>query len=134
MKQTTIEGLGLGGSRLGSLLTATGDAPEALLEAALASGVRLFDTADIYGQGQSERLLGRIVARHPQAVVMTKVGKRFPLSMRLLAPARGLAKAMISRSRSASSAVAQARSRPLPTCFDPPYLRKAAERSLGRLG
>ena len=31
------------------------------VEAALAGGVNLFDTADVYGRGRSEELLGRTV-------------------------------------------------------------------------
>jgi 1-deoxyxylulose-5-phosphate synthase len=39
-------------------------------------GVRLYDTADVYGLGRSERLLGRLLARVPrhEVVVSSKVG------------------------------------------------------------
>ena len=55
--------IGLGCSRFGSLVGGT-DAQSArgLVEAALDMGVRHFDTADIYGQGDSERFLGRLLA------------------------------------------------------------------------
>ena len=46
------------------------------LEAAWAGGARLFDTADIYGHGRSERLIGRLVAgvRRDEIVLSSKVG------------------------------------------------------------
>ncbi|MDI6105723.1 aldo/keto reductase [Actinoplanes sp. NEAU-A12] len=54
--------------------------PEALatLAAAADSGVTLFDTADAYGDGLSEQLIGRFLKERPDAgiVVATKVGRR----------------------------------------------------------
>ncbi|MBI3515465.1 MAG: aldo/keto reductase, partial [Proteobacteria bacterium] len=50
----------MGCSRLGSLLAAAGErGAERAVAVALDHGIRFFDTADIYGQGDSERLLGR---------------------------------------------------------------------------
>ncbi len=47
----------------------------ATLEAALAAGVTLFDTADAYGFGHNEQLLGRFLSKHRgQALVATKCG------------------------------------------------------------
>src|SRR5919204_3802099 len=45
---------------------------------ALDLGVTLFDTADVYGCGHSERVLGRALAgRRDDAVIVTKVGNVF---------------------------------------------------------
>ena len=45
------------------------------VHAALDAGVNLFDTADSYGRGQSETLLGKALAgRRDEAYVATKVG------------------------------------------------------------
>lgn len=44
------------------------------IHAALASGIRLFDTAAAYGAGHSERLLGCALERRPDAIVVTKIG------------------------------------------------------------
>src|SRR5438552_10268805 len=46
------------------------------LRAAYQAGVRLFDTADVYGHGLSERRLGRLLAEVPrhEAIVASKVG------------------------------------------------------------
>jgi aryl-alcohol dehydrogenase-like predicted oxidoreductase len=49
-----------------------------VVHAALDAGITLFDTADIYGDGQSEEYLGRALAgRRAEAVIATKVGMRF---------------------------------------------------------
>jgi aryl-alcohol dehydrogenase-like predicted oxidoreductase len=49
-----------------------------VLSAAVASGVTFFDTADVYGDGRSERLIGRFRADNPQLPIMvaTKMGRR----------------------------------------------------------
>jgi aryl-alcohol dehydrogenase-like predicted oxidoreductase len=50
----------------------------AVLEAAVDDGVTFFDTADVYGDGRSERLIGGFLADHPDAdlTVATKMGRR----------------------------------------------------------
>jgi aryl-alcohol dehydrogenase-like predicted oxidoreductase len=49
-----------------------------VLEAAVESGVTFLDTADVYGDGRSERLIGRFLATHPDlgVTVATKLGRR----------------------------------------------------------
>ena len=41
------------------------DEVEALVEAALSIGINTFDLADIYGNGQCEQLLGKVLKRRP---------------------------------------------------------------------
>ncbi|MDM7855477.1 aldo/keto reductase [Cellulomonas alba] len=50
----------------------------AVLDAAVGAGVTFLDTADVYGDGRSERLVGRYLAAHPDAdlTVATKMGRR----------------------------------------------------------
>jgi aryl-alcohol dehydrogenase-like predicted oxidoreductase len=48
----------------------------ATLEAADAAGVTFYDTADVYGDGRSERLVGAFAADHPDVFVATKMGRR----------------------------------------------------------
>lgn len=51
----------------------------AILAASVEKGVTLFDTADVYGDGRSEALIGRFLAERPGAVtVATKMGRRLP--------------------------------------------------------
>src|ERR1700733_11041720 len=50
----------------------------AVLQAAVESGVTFLDTADVYGDGRSERIIGRFLAGNPGhgIVVATKMGRR----------------------------------------------------------
>ncbi|MFD6425695.1 aldo/keto reductase [Streptomyces sp. NPDC060198] len=49
-----------------------------VLDAAVGSGVTFFDTADVYGDGRSEQLIGRYLKDRPDAgvFVATKMGRR----------------------------------------------------------
>jgi len=48
---------------------------EEVVDAALAAGINFFDTADAYGEGKSEELLGRFLgSRRSQVIVATKFG------------------------------------------------------------
>ncbi|WP_255954986.1 aldo/keto reductase [Streptomyces odontomachi] len=74
--------VGLGTWQLGADWGAVDeDAALALLDAAVASGVTFFDTADVYGDGRSERLIGRFLRelgpdRGKGMLVATKMGRR----------------------------------------------------------
>ena len=49
-----------------------------VLDAAVEAGVTFFDTADVYGDGRSEQLIGRYIGDNPDLVVTvaTKMGRR----------------------------------------------------------
>ena len=49
-----------------------------VLAASVEEGVTFFDTADVYGDGRSEQLIGRFLREHPDAgvTVATKMGRR----------------------------------------------------------
>ncbi|MFY0408218.1 aldo/keto reductase [Solicola sp. PLA-1-18] len=65
--------VGVGCNAFGSRIDA--DATQAVVDAAVDAGVTLFDTADSYGRGASEELLGRALgSRRDDVVVATKVG------------------------------------------------------------
>lgn len=49
-----------------------------VLEAALDAGVTFFDTADVYGDGRSEQIIGAFLRDHPDVMVATKMGRRVP--------------------------------------------------------
>jgi D-threo-aldose 1-dehydrogenase len=71
--------IALGCAALGNLYDAvTDEDAEATVEAAWVRGVRLFDTAPLYGHGLSEVRLGRALAGRPREeyVLATKVGRR----------------------------------------------------------
>jgi aryl-alcohol dehydrogenase-like predicted oxidoreductase len=58
------------------------------LHAAADAGVTLFDTADVYGDGRSERVIRRFLAERPgeRFFVPTKIGRRAPLDVREYTP------------------------------------------------
>ena len=62
----TVSVVGLGTWQLGA---DWGDVSEddalAVLEASAEAGVTLFDTADVYGDGRSESIIGRFLAARP---------------------------------------------------------------------
>lgn len=69
--------IGLGTWQLGA---DWGDVSEddalAVLGASVDAGVTFFDTADVYGDGRSEQVIGRFLREHPEIVVATKMGRR----------------------------------------------------------
>ena len=66
---------GMGTAPIGNLHAPVTDAAaEAAVAAALAAGIRYFDTAPYYGFGLAERRLGAALAGHP-AIISTKVGR-----------------------------------------------------------
>jgi aryl-alcohol dehydrogenase-like predicted oxidoreductase len=84
MEKRTLAGrpvsvVGLGSWQLGSDWGAVDeDDALALLDTAVGAGVTFIDTADVYGDGRSERLIGRWLAAHQGSGVMvaTKMGRR----------------------------------------------------------
>jgi aryl-alcohol dehydrogenase-like predicted oxidoreductase len=71
--------VGLGAWQLGADWGAVSDDDAAeVLDGAVDAGVNFVDTADVYGDGRSERSCGQLVARRPDAGVMvaTKMGRR----------------------------------------------------------
>jgi len=48
----------------------------AVLQASVDAGVTFFDTADVYGDGRSEQVIGRFLRDHPDITVATKMGRR----------------------------------------------------------
>lgn len=68
-----VSRVGLGCNNFGRRLDL--ERTRAVVEAALAEGITFFDTADIYGDGDSERFLGEILAGQRERVVLaTKFG------------------------------------------------------------
>jgi aryl-alcohol dehydrogenase-like predicted oxidoreductase len=66
---------GLGCNNFGWRIDADGTA--AVVNAAIESGINFFDTADMYGAGQSEEFLGRVLkGRRDKVLIATKFGMK----------------------------------------------------------
>ena len=89
-----VSALGLGCWAIGGAMAA-GDQPRGwagvddtdavrALRRAVDLGVTLFDTADSYGAGHSERVLSTVLAAHPEVLVATKFGNTFDEDARQL--------------------------------------------------
>ena len=74
--------IGLGAWQLGADWgEVSEEAAFATLGAAVAAGVTFLDTADVYGDGRSEQIIGRFLREHPTGsglTVATKMGRRVP--------------------------------------------------------
>ncbi|MCX6502240.1 MAG: aldo/keto reductase [Microbacterium sp.] len=76
-----VSAIGLGTWQLGADWGAVEETDAlAVLAASVEAGVTLFDTADVYGDGRSESLIGRFLAERPGhgITVATKMGRRLP--------------------------------------------------------
>ncbi|MDG9722183.1 aldo/keto reductase [Streptomyces sp. DH41] len=70
-----VSSLALGAMNFGSIGRTTQDDATAIVDAALEAGVNLIDTADMYGTGESEEMVGKAIAgRRDDIVLATKAG------------------------------------------------------------
>ena len=102
-----VSEVGFGALAIGGLRWSGVDDERSLaaLRRAFDLGVNFFDTADVYGRGHSEELIGRAFAgRRASVIIATKVGFDFY------------------------------RGEPVRSNFRPEYIRTALEKSLSRLG
>lgn len=67
-----------GGAMIGTTAIGWGDVDDAVstkaVHAALDAGINFFDTADIYGLGHSEELLGKLIGKRKDVIIATKGG------------------------------------------------------------
>jgi len=80
-----VSEIGFGAWAIGADWGAVDDGESlAAMHAAVDAGVTFFDTADVYGDGRSERLVGRLLRERPEELfVATKFGRRVPLDLSL---------------------------------------------------
>ena len=78
-----VSEIGFGAWAIGGAWGATDDEESlAAMHSAVEAGVTFFDTADVYGDGRSERLIGRLLRDRPERlVVATKFGRRAALDV-----------------------------------------------------
>ncbi len=69
-----VSTLALGTMNFGAIGRTTQDEVTAIVDAALAAGINLIDTADVYSQGQSEEMVGAALADRRDDVVLATKG------------------------------------------------------------
>jgi aryl-alcohol dehydrogenase-like predicted oxidoreductase len=120
----TVSVLGVGCATLGSWWHGYPDTSwRAAIEAAISCGIRLFDTSDAYGMGRSERMLGALLNRHDDVVVITKAGRiKTPASViRVLQDGASMSRATVTRDLGRRR------------CVTPGYILRSVEASRRRL-
>jgi aryl-alcohol dehydrogenase-like predicted oxidoreductase len=67
-----------GGAMIGNVSIGWGDADDEIskqaIHKAVDAGINFFDTADIYGLGHSEKIIGEAIATNSNVIIATKVG------------------------------------------------------------
>lgn len=134
MMTVGIRKLGFGCSRLGSLGGIGKRESRDLLEWSASQGVRFFDTAATYGQGDSERFLGELLRAHPSLMVATKVGKVSPTKSKMMSLLKEPLRLLVRKVPILRSMVVRTRGGELPTCFSTNYLETQLKSSFKRLG
>ena len=100
---------------------------KATLEAAVEAGINVFDTADIYGQGDSERTLSRLLRRYRDRMfVVTKVGGCYGRHSRIIRLTKPLLRTMVRSKPQARGAFMRARTAVVSHNFHPPDERSTA--------
>jgi aryl-alcohol dehydrogenase-like predicted oxidoreductase len=131
-----VSALGVGCGRVGSISNPTPMREiEATMEAAVEAGINFFDTADIYGQGDSERALGRLLRRHRDGLfIVTKVGGRHGRYAGVVRFAKPLLRAAARARPGVRNAIVTARTAGVVHDFSPSDLLPAIDASRRRLG
>ena len=127
--------LGLGCGRIGSFNNRQSlRESEALVRAALDMGVTVFDTSNIYGQGDSESVIGQALADggRERAFVLTKGGQGFSARVRALRWVKPVLRPVLAL-RAGGGAITARRGAELGADWRPVALMRSLDASLRRL-
>jgi aryl-alcohol dehydrogenase-like predicted oxidoreductase len=130
-----VSQLGFGCSRLSGTVDYKSDKEViSILQQAFDRGINFYDTADVYAQGRSERLLGEAFRNNRDAVIIaTKAGYHLTAAGRVVSKLKPLLRALGS-SMKRNQAQAQRTQRTWGSQnFSPDYIRRAIDGSLRRL-
>jgi aryl-alcohol dehydrogenase-like predicted oxidoreductase len=127
--------LGFGCAQIASLTTRH---PRVEIEAVLLEGfdrgINFFDTADIYGQGDSERLLGKLFGtRRSQVIFCSKAGLVLGWPQLGVRYAKPVLAPLLRRWSRPRDSVLNVRRKSQRQCFEPGYIQAQIEGSLRRL-
>lgn len=127
--------IGVGCSQIASLSTrhSPAEVRTTLIEA-FDRGINFFDTADIYGQGDSERLLGKLFRdKRDKVIFCSKAGLTISLSQTFIRWVKPFAHPMLRCWKTARTQMMVTRQQSEGQCFNSNYLRNQIESSLRRL-
>lgn len=130
-----VSEIGFGCARLGGVFQNASRADMLrALRMALDAGITLYDTADMYCQGESEELLGKAFrGRREQVIIASKVGYCLPARRKLVSKVKPLLKPAIRRLGISRHTLPSGASGALTQDFTPDYIARAIEGSLRRL-
>ena len=127
--------LGFGCARIASMSSAyTNTEVIETMKAAFDHGINFFDTADSYGQGDSERMLEQVFGRQrDQLNICTKAGYHFGAVQGLTRWVKPIVKRLLGHLPTKHNPILAIRNKSSQQNFSPDYLVKAIEGSLQRL-
>jgi aryl-alcohol dehydrogenase-like predicted oxidoreductase len=132
----SVSEVGFGCARIGGLFQHSSRAEIIqLLRRAHGEGITFFDTADMYTQGESERLLGEAFkGERARVILTTKVGYLLPTQKQLISRIKPLVKPLVSRLGLRSQHLhGSFKGTVSAQDFSPAYVRQALDASLRRL-
>jgi len=132
----SVSEIGFGGSRIGGVFAGRNSSKDALnlLRKALDSGINLYDTADMYAQGESESLIGMAFRGcRQQVVIATKGGYCLPAQRNIIKRIKPLVRPVVRALGLKRAKMPAAFAGALSQDFSPTYLSKALDASLRRL-
>jgi aryl-alcohol dehydrogenase-like predicted oxidoreductase len=125
---------GLGCARIGGIFKRDPAEFTDILAAAYDAGITFFDTSNIYSQGESEALIGRVFRqRRDRIVIASKAGFVLPARRQVVASLKPLVRPVLKALRISRRQLPTAVAGQLSQDFSPTALRRAVEGSLRRL-
>jgi len=125
---------GLGCARIGGVFQSKASGFVDLLAFAFERGITFFDTADMYSQGESEKLIGKALrGQRDRIVIASKAGYCLPARRQLAGKLKPLLRPVVQLLKIQRSRLPTASRGTLSQNFSPQYLRRAVEGSLRRL-
>ncbi len=129
-----VSELGLGCARIGGVFQSDSKAFINLLTGASDAGINFFDTADMYSQGESEKLIGRALrSRRDRIIIASKAGYALPAQRRLAAALKPILRPAIQLLKIKRDRLPSMSRGTVTQDFSAAYLQKAVEGSLRRL-
>jgi aryl-alcohol dehydrogenase-like predicted oxidoreductase len=129
-----VSELGLGCARIGGVFQSDSKAFINLLSGACDAGINFFDTADMYSQGESEKLIGRALrSRRDKIIIASKAGYALPAQRRLAAVLKPILRPAVQLLKIRRDRLPSMSRGTITQDFSPAYLQRAVEGSLRRL-